>query len=127
MVKEQINNYGGRGNKIERVSYPCGFCGKEMFLVPCELRHRLKKSVGGILYHKKCYNQMRGKIMLPRNRKFKTKLGTMKPYIVAGNDELGYKITIPKSAICSREYLCNILEGGVLVYTPVMKTEEEKA
>lgn len=121
-----INNYGGRGNKIPKVSYPCGHCGKEMFFVPSELRHRLKKSVGGILYHKECYNKMRSAVMQPINRKFKTKLGTDKPYIVAGNDEISYKITIPKSALRSREYLCRVLEDGTLIYTPVMKTEEKK-
>lgn len=122
----KINNYGGRGNKIQLVSCTCGHCGKEMVMLPSRLRKRLKKSVGGILYHKECYNEMRSAVMQPRNRKFKTKLGTDKPYIVAGNAKLGYKITIPKSALRSREYLCQVLEGGTLVYTPVMKSEVKK-
>ena len=120
------NNYGGRGNKIPKITCICGFCRKEMYLVPAEYRHRLKKSASGILYHKECYYKSRTEAQKKFGTKFATKAGTSKPYLVAGNDELGYKITIPKSAICSREYLCQVLEGGVLVYTPVMKQEVKK-
>lgn len=43
------------------------------------------------------------------------------PYCVVGNAKAGYRITIPVREIVSDRYTCKVLEGGVLVYTPVMK------
>jgi hypothetical protein len=115
------------GKVVERngkVVCPCGVCGNDIVFTPYLYKKRVSKSKSGLLYHQDCYRGMLRKPVRVRSQtKFTTKLGTGKPYLVSGSPILGYKITLPMSAMMSREYTCIMLTGGVLVYTPVIKPE----
>jgi hypothetical protein len=84
--------------------------------MPSDYQSRIAKSKTGKLYHQKCYRAAMKKSGGSVNT---TGCTTERIYKATGTKGHGYRITIPILKGVATGYTFKVIEGGILVYTPV--------